>query len=151
MRGYLCDILESMRGFIIFLVIVAGIFFGVGETRGWLVGVVGNTPVFAYKTDGSISATRRLLNTDEFTFAVSGEVTKGSVIVYVTYERPQSFQNQSQRALAESIEYEQPFRKGEPINIEETVGKGQGVYKVRLDFTNGSGKFDVTLPSAGQL
>lgn len=140
-----------MRGFIIFLVIVAGIFFGVGETRGWLVGVVGNTPIFAYKTDGSLSATRRLVNADEFTFGVNGEVQKGSVLVFVTYERPQSFQNQSQRSLPESVEYEQAFRKGETINIEETVGKGKGIYKVRLDFTNGSGKFDITLPSAGQL
>lgn len=140
-----------MRGFIIFLVIVVGIFFGVGETRGWLVGVVGNTPIFAYKTDGSISGTRRLLNADEFVFSVGGEVTKGSVVVSVTYERPQSFQDQSKRALPERVEFEEAFREGEKINLQATVGKGAGVYKIRLNFSNGSGKFDVTLPNAGEL
>lgn len=140
-----------MRGFLIFIAVVAAVFFGVGQTRGWLVGVVGNTPIFAYNTSASISGMRNALNSEEINFSVEGKVQKGTVVVEATYERPQSFQNQTQKALPERTLFTQEFRKGETITVNEVVKGGQGFYRVRLSFNKGSGRFKVTLPDAGTL
>lgn len=140
-----------MRGLFFAIILVVGVTFLVGETRGILVGVVGSTDIFAYKSNGAIAGNRTTFNSSEFSFSVVGKVGDGSVAVNVTYSRPQNFKDPTLARINERSIYEEVFHEGDIINLHETLRRGKGVYRVVLTFAQGTGRFTVTIPISASL
>ena len=140
-----------MKAFGIFLLLCIGIFFGVGETRGWSLGVASQTPVFAYKTDADVTAVRRVVNAEEIAFSLSGRVNRGSVKVEAYYEKTASFQKGSAGEDAKLL-FEQDFSQGQDIRIDhQLLSEGKGNYRINLLFEGASGLFHLTLPKGAEL
>ena len=140
-----------MRDFIIFLAVCALIFFGVGETRGWHVGVLSQTPIFVYKSTSDAEAVRRLTSVDELPFTLSGELRSGTVVLEAYYERPESFQNPTQRILPERRVFERTFRAGQPIDFTDVLSGGRGVYTLRVIFDDATGRVRLNVPDSSDL
>ncbi|UCH26742.1 MAG: hypothetical protein JSV66_03590 [Trueperaceae bacterium] len=126
------------------------VFFGVGEWRGWYLGVPAQTPMFIYKKDHVALATRRTINTEHLPFEVSGKVQRGNVKLEVLYELTASFQNRTKGAPERSL-FEQVYTKGQTIAINERFEAGKGIYRVRLTFSDATGLFSLKLPTSSQL
>lgn len=139
-----------MRDFIIFVIFVVAVFFGIGEWQGWFLGIPGQTPVYVYKRDFVANATRRTINREELPLSVSGKVRRGTVTVRATFRKPDSFQAGT-RGSEEKEVFEQEFRAGQIINLSELIDEGVGVYRVQLIFNDATGLFKVKLPSASEL
>ena len=133
-----------------FLVVVAVLAFVAGEWWGFNLGVAGQTPVVAYKADGVSQAVRRTINRDSLPVNISGQVRHGSVTVQVLFERPASFQTGAAGLPQETV-FQRVYNTGERIALNELVEAGTGIYTVVLDFNEGSGLFNVSLPTAAEL
>jgi hypothetical protein len=139
-----------VRGFLMFAVFLGAVFFGVGEFRGWTVGIPSQTPILAYKSEGSVGATRRTVNRQDFPFTVSGKVNAGKVRVEGYFEVPTSFQS-GKAGKPEKLVFEEEFSKGQSINISETLKNGQGQYRLKILFQDATGVFRVKVPKGIEL
>jgi len=139
-----------MRRLLIFLLVIAGIMLAIGELRGLFLGIPGQTPVLAYKTDHAARSTRRTINRDSLPVRLTGDVRHGSLLVSIVFERPQSFQTGA-AALPPQTVFERTYRAGESVNLDETISEGRGDYTVLLEFSEGTGLFTLKLPAAAEL
>jgi hypothetical protein len=139
-----------MRDLLVFCIIVGVLFFGVGEWRGWYLGVPSQTPVYVYKKSHVATATRRTINLDHLPLSVAGDVQQGNVTVAVYYERPFSYQT-GQAPRAEAKVFERSFTRGQRISLNQVLAQGQGIYRVQLQFEDATGLFRVDLPTAAEL
>lgn len=139
-----------MRDFLVFCVVTGVLFFGVGEWRGWYLGIPSQTPMFVYKKDHVASATRRTINLREMPVRVTGSVQEGEVTVVVFHERPFSYQT-SQPAKPETKVFERKFSRGQRIAINESIDQGYGFYRVALEFEDATGYFSMKLPTNAEL
>lgn len=139
-----------MRDFLVFLVVLAVGFFAIGETVGWDVGFPSQTPVFVYKRDGQVEATRRALNTDAMPVRLFGTVRHGSVTVRIDYQKSESFQTGKLAGPKLKI-FEQTYRQGERIAIDQAFQSGIGDYSVVLTFDQATGLFRLKMPGQSQL
>jgi hypothetical protein len=139
-----------MRDLLVFCVVAAVVFFGVGEWRGWYLGIPSQTPIYVYKKSHDASATRRTINLDYLPLNVSGDVQDGSVTVAVYYERPFSYQT-SRAARPETRVFERSYTKGQRISLNQVVAEGQGIYRVLFEFQDATGFFRLKLPTAAEL
>lgn len=139
-----------MRDTLIFILFLVAVFVGVGEWRGWYVGVPGSTPVFVYKKDHRAVSEVRTVTRSDMPIEVSGRVRRGSVTLQVSYERPASFQTGG-GALPERLVFEQTYRTGQTIAFREVLAEGRGVYRVTLTYADASGTFRLRFPRASEL
>lgn len=139
-----------MRGFLVFAVVLAAFFFGIGEYKGWMVGIPGQMPLMVYKSEATASAVRRTVNRQDMPFSLSGTVKNGTVRVEGYFKVPQSFQS-GKAGKAEKLVFEKEFSKGETISLNETLKKGQGEYRIVIKFDNTTGVFKVGLPKGIEL
>lgn len=139
-----------MRDIVIFLLILTGIFFAVGEWNGWYLGVPGQTPVLLYKKDHYARTPIRTVARDDMPLAISGQVRAGSVKVQVFYERPASFQTNLQGAPERMI-YETTFTRGQRVALDEVFDEGRGIYTIAMTYDGASGTFRFTHPRASEL
>lgn len=139
-----------MRGFLGFLLVLAIIFFAVGETRGWYIGIAGQTPILVYKKDHTATTSRRTTQRTDMPVRFSGEVRNGSVTLEVRYQQPSSFQTGA-AAGAETKLYEATFVKGQRIALDRVFEKGGGVYTVVMRYQDATGIFTLTLPTGTDL
>ncbi len=139
-----------MRGFLVLVVVLAAFFFGIGEYKGWMVGIPGQMPLMVYKSEATATATRRTVNRQDLPFSINGVVKSGTVKVEGYYGVPKSFQS-GKAGKAEKMVFEKEFQKGERINLSETLKNGQGEYRIIVKFDNATGVFKVTLPKGIDL
>jgi hypothetical protein len=139
--------MRDVLGFLVFGLIV---FFVVGETVGWNVGVAGQTPVWVYKRDGTASAQRRTITRGDMPVEVEGRVRDGQVDVTVVFEDRGSFQTNRAPDPA-SVVFEESFRSGQRIAIDEVFEEGRGSYLVELRFHGATGVFRVRMPTGTEL
>lgn len=139
-----------MRGFLTFLVIAAIVFFAVGETHGWYLGIPSHTPVFVYKMTASGQASRQTFNVDALPVKLTGTVRHGSVEVKVVFQTPESFQSMKPAGPDDTI-FEQTYSKGQRIAIDRKFEGGKGDYTVVLNFTDATGLFRLVVPNENQL
>ena len=146
MRGYN----RNVRDFLGFLVILAVIFFVVGEINGWYLGVAAQTPIVVYKKDFTADTSRRTVMREDMPVAFNGQVRRGTVTVRVYYERSESFQT-GQQGQARTTLFERTYRVGERIFLDETFTAGGGVYTVSVVYDDATGVFRMTLPGGPDL
>jgi hypothetical protein len=139
--------MRDLVGFAIFCTIV---FFAVGETVGWNVGFPGSTPVFVYKRDAVATVERRTVTRTDMPVAVSGLVRRGEVEVTVVYQDMGSFQTNRSARPPETV-YQETFRLGQRVVVDEVFRRGAGRYEVTLIYRDASGTFRIELPPASQL
>ncbi len=139
-----------MRGFLTFLVLLVIVFFAVGETHGWYLGVPSHTPVFVYKMTATGEAGRHTFNVDAMPVRLTGTVRHGSVEVKVIYQRPESFQSGTPAGAADTL-FDRTYQTGDRIAIDEDFKGGQGDYTVQLQFNDATGFFRLFLPTEAQL
>lgn len=139
-----------MRGFLIFILFLAAVFFAVGEWQGWYLGVPGHTPIFVYKKTYTSVTSRQLYTAKTFEFAVNGNLSRGSLTVEGTYEYPGSFQDGTQ-AKPERVIFSKDFHAGQAVHVSEEMTEGIGIYRVKLIFDDATGTFREKLPPAGTL
>lgn len=139
-----------MRDLLGFILVLAVVFFVVGEFRGWYLGVPTQTPILLYKKDFTAETTRRTVMRDDMPVRFSGLVRRGSVTVTVLYERPDSFQT-GQQGRAEVSLFERTYRQGENIVLDELFDSGGGIYTVRVDYQDATGLFRLSLPGGSEL
>jgi len=139
-----------MRGFLTFLVLLAIVFFAVGETHGWYLGLPSHTPVFVYKMTATGQATRRAFNTDALPVRLTGTVRHGSVKVEVIFQKPESIQN-SMPAGPQDTVFDRTYQTGDRIAIDQSFKYGKGDYTVRLQFNDATGLFRLRVPNENQL
>lgn len=142
--------MSAMRDFLGFLVFGLIVFFVVGETVGWNVGIAGQTPVLVYKRDGSALASRRTVMSDAMPVTVEGRVRDGDVVLRVVYEDTGSFQT-NQAGEPPELVFEETYRRGQRIAVDEVFEEGRGVYRVELTFRAATGVFRVGLPDGSEL
>lgn len=135
-----------MREFLGFLFFLAIVFFVVGETVGWNVGVPGSTPVGVYKRSGVVEAEADTIRSNEMRLGINGRVRAGSVEVVIRYQDTGSFQNNRPPEPVEMI-YRETFQRGQRIAIDQNFAEGGGTYGVRLTFRDATGVFNVKFPS----
>ena len=139
-----------MRDIVIFLLLVVAVFIGIGEWRGWYLGVPGTTPVVLYKMDHRAVTDRRTVTRSDMPITIEGRVRRGTVTVQVTYERPVSFQTgaggQPERAV-----FEQTYRTGQRIALNQVFAEGGGIYRVRMTYADVSGTFTFRFPRPSEL
>ena len=141
-----------MRTLLGWLVVLAVVFFGVGEfAGGWYLGVASQTPVLVYKKTVAKAVTRRAQSATELPFEVNGVLQSGTLTVQGIYERPESFQNPDAASSAAQVYFTQTFPAGRPIHISETLRQGAGIYTVRLIFRDATGRLSVAVPNNSAL
>jgi hypothetical protein len=139
-----------MRGFLVLVVVLVAFFFGIGEWKGWMVGIPGQIPVMVYKSEASTSSIRRTVNRQDLPFSVQGTVKNGSVRVEGYFMIPKSFQS-GKAGKPEKLVFEKNFNKGERIDLSESLKHGQGEYRIVIKFDNATGMFKVKLPKGIEL
>ncbi|HRN18892.1 MAG: hypothetical protein WC972_00825 [Trueperaceae bacterium] len=139
-----------MRGFIGFLVIVAIVFFAVGETRGWYLGIPGQTPILVYKKDFTSTTTRRTMQRTDMPVRFTGDVRNGTVKVEVHYQRPSSFQTNTPAGQDSRI-FEGTYVKGQRVALDRIFENGGGVYTVKVTYQDATGIFNLKLPGGPDL
>lgn len=140
-----------MRGLLTFALILVVIFFGVGEWRGWLLGLPSQTPFLVYKMTTVHTQERRARTASEFTFSLEGRLRRGRLVVEGSYERPGSFQTPGQQAQPERIVFRDEFHAGDPVQVNQRMSQGSGIYRVRMRFDDATGTFRLQLPPGHQL
>jgi hypothetical protein len=141
-----------MRDFLIFLVVLTIIFFAVGETRGWYLGVPGQTPMFVYKKDYVAQTTLRTINVTSLPVNLRGTVRRGTVKVEIIFEDRGSFQDNTEGQLrGRVVLFEQEYRTGQRVVINEAFEGGVGFYLIRLTFEDANGTFRLTVPKSSAL
>jgi len=141
---------HGMREFLGFVLFAAIVFFAVGETVGWNVGVAGSTPVFVYKRDGGASTARRTIQRDAMPIEVEGRVRDGQVRVQIVYQDTGSFQT-NRSAEPPELVFEETYQRGQRIAIDEVFDEGRGEYTIDLTFSGATGLFRVVVPDNSQL
>lgn len=139
-----------MRGLITFLVLLAIVFFAVGETRGWYLGYPTQTPILLYKKDQRADTTRRTVSRNDMPISLSGEVKRGSVTLQVRYQRPSSFQT-GQAGGAEQTVFEETWRKGQRIAFDRLFELGGGIYTATITYKDATGIFRLGMPNGIDL
>ncbi len=139
-----------MRQFLVFLVVVAVALFAIGEWRGLYLGILGQTPVVAYKTDHTAQSSRRTINASSLPVNLSGTLRDGTLVVRVTYERATSFQTGAAAQARETV-FERTYRRGERVALNELIQEGTGTYTVWLEFGQATGWFRLRLPTGAEL
>ncbi len=139
-----------MRGLITFLVILAIIFFAVGETRGWYLGYATQTPILVYKKDHTARTMRQTVTRTDMPIGFSGEVRRGSVHLQIRYQRPSSFQTGA-AAGAEQVVFEQTYTQGQRIAFDRLLELGNGIYTVIVTYTDATGIFNLSMPNGVDL
>jgi hypothetical protein len=139
-----------VRDIVIFLLILVGIYFAVGEWRGWYLGVPGQTPVVLYKKDHYARTPVRTVVRDDMPLSVNGQVRAGSVKVQVFYERPASFQTNAP-GLPERMIHESTYTRGQRIALNEVFAEGRGIYTVAMTYEDASGTFRFGFPRPSEL
>jgi hypothetical protein len=139
-----------MRDFLIFVAVLAAVFFGIGEWQGWQLGAPGQTPVFVYKKDAVTLATRRTINRNDFPYTVSGRVQRGRVTVEGYYQQGASFQTNAP-AGPEHLIFRETFTQGQQIALQGAMRQGVGYYRIRLVFEDATGLFRVQVPRGSEL
>ena len=139
-----------MRGFLTFLLVLAVIFFAVGETRGWYLGIPGQTPILVYKKDHFAETTRRTLQRTDMPVQFSGEVKRGAVTVEIRYQQPSSFQT-NQAAGAQRKLFEETYRAPQRIALDRVFEAGGGVYSVIVTYEDATGIFRLEVPGGIDL
>lgn len=139
-----------MRDLLGFLLILAVVFFVVGETRGWYLGVPSQTPIFVYKKDHVATTTRRTIMRTDMPVRFTGNVRRGSVTLSVAYERPDSFQT-SQTGQPPRVIFERTFTAGQRAFVDELFSEGGGVYTVTMTYQDATGLFNLQLPGGQDL
>ncbi|MFA5550778.1 MAG: hypothetical protein WDA03_04095 [Trueperaceae bacterium] len=139
-----------MRGLITFLIIVAVVFFAVGEARGWYLGFPTQTPILVYKKDHTADTSRRTLSRTDMPVRFTGEVQRGSVHLEVRYQRPSSFQTNT-GAGSEQVVFEQTWTRGQRIAFDRLFELGGGVYTVYITYSDATGIFRLTMPDGIDL
>jgi hypothetical protein len=139
-----------MRDLLGFLLVLAAVFFVVGELRGWYLGVPTQTPILLYKMDHVAETSRRTVMRDDMPVSFSGLVRRGAVTVAVTYERPASFQTSAQGRPQQTV-FERTYRAGEQIALNEVFALGGGVYRVKVTYQDATGLFRLDMPGGSDL
>jgi hypothetical protein len=139
-----------MRDFLIFVAILAAVFFGIGEWQGWYLGIPGQTPVFVYKKDAAGELTRRTINRNDFPFEVSGTVRRGKVTVEGYYQQGASFQANTPAGPEQRV-FKREYGVGQRIDLQDTMRQGTGYYRIRLVFEDATGLFRVKVPRGSEL
>jgi len=136
-----------VRGLIQFAIFIAAIFFIVGNFfGGWYLGILPQTQAFLYKKTYTATVTRRAISRSDLPFTIKGKLSDGSVTLQAIYEKPTSFQNPNRKAIAPKVYFEETFEANQPILISEELELGQGVYRIRLQFTDATGRIEVEVP-----
>ncbi len=139
-----------MRDLLGFILVLAAIFFVVGELRGWYLGVPTQTPILLYKMDHVAETSRRTVMRDDMPVRFGGDVRRGTVTVTVLFERPTSFQT-GRQGQAETKLFERTYRTGERIAMSELFELGGGVYTVRVAYQDATGVFRLEMPGGPDL
>ena len=139
-----------MKELLGFIAVMAALFFGIGETKGWTVGLPSQMPVMVYKSDGSVLAKRRLTTAKELPFEMKGEVKNGRVTVRAFHQKGGSFQS-GQQAGTERPIFDETFTQGQTIRLNELFRNGDGNYRIELAFDEATGVFNVTMPKGSEL
>ena len=139
-----------MRDIIVFLLILTGIFFAVGEWRGWYLGIPNQTPILVYKNDHVARTPIRTVTRDDMPINVSGQVRRGSVRVQVLFESPASIQTSAAAQPQRGI-FDQTFTRGQRLALDEVFHEGRGVYTVVMTYADASGTFRINYPVSSQL
>lgn len=139
-----------MRGFLTFLVILAIVFFAVGETAGWYLGIPSQTPVFVYKRTATGRASRQAFNVDAVPIRLTGAVRHGSVEVKITFQQPSSVQSNTQAGPLNTL-LDRTYQTGQHIAVNQSFKAGKGVYTVVLSFKDATGLFRLYMPNENQL
>ncbi len=139
-----------MRDLVIFLLLIVAVFIGIGEWRGWYLGVPGTTPVIVYKMDHRAVTEVRTVTRSDMPIRMEGRVRQGTVTVAVTYERPVSFQTGG-AAVPERVLLEQTYATGQRIALNQTFDAGRGIYRVRVTYADVSGTFRFSFPRPSEL
>jgi hypothetical protein len=139
-----------MRDLIVFLLILTGIFFAIGEWRGWYLGVPNQTPVYVYKKDHYARVPIRTVTRSDMPIAIDGQVRQGTVRVQILFESPASFQTGA-AAVPERVVFEQAFGRGQRVTLDQTFNEGRGIYVIALTFEDASGTFRIRHPVSSQL
>ena len=141
-----------MRNLIVWPIVLALVFFGVGEfAGGWYLGVAPQTPVLIYKKTTSRTVSRSTATEASFPFKVDGSLSRGTLTVEGSYELPASFQNPGARPIAAQVFFTETFSAGTPIHVDQTLQNGVGDYTVRLIFTDATGRLRVEVPANNEL
>jgi len=139
-----------MRGFLIFLVLLVIVFFAVGETHGWYLGLPSHTPVFVYKMTARGQATRQTFNADALPVRLTGSVRHGNVEITVIFQKPESIQSNKQAGPQDTI-FDRTYQAGDRIAIDQSFKSGKGDYTIVLQFNDATGLFRLRLPNENQL
>lgn len=139
-----------MKELLGFVAVMAGLFFGVGEFKGWTLGLPSQMPVMVYKSDGNVTAERRLTTATQLPFEMTGQVKRGSVTVQAFHQTAGSYQQQKAAGKEQAV-FEQTFTKGETINLKEILANGNGNYRIEFKFNDATGVFNVDLPKGSEL
>jgi len=139
-----------VRDFLGFLLVLAVIFFVVGEISGWYLGVASQTPILVYKKDYTAETTRRTVSREDMPVKFTGQVRRGAVTLTVAYERSDSFQT-GRQGQARTTLYERTYRVGERIFLDELFTSGPGLYSVKVVYQDATGVFRMTLPGGSEL
>ncbi len=139
-----------MRGLLTFLVVLAIVFFAVGETRGWYLGIPGQTPIMVYKSDHFAETTRRTTQRNDMPVRFTGEVKRGAVTVEVRYQKPTSFQT-NQAAGDQRKLFLETYRAPQRIALDRVFESGGGVYTVMVTYEDASGIFKLEVPGGIDL
>src|SRR5690606_12901738 len=142
--------LRCMRDLLGFLLVLAAVFFIVGETRGWYLGIPTQTPILLYKKDHTAETSRRTVMRDDMPVSFSGQVRRGSVTLTVRYEQPASFQTGRAGRSAVTL-FERSYRQGENIAFSEVFDAGGGVYTVQVNYQDATGLFRLNMPGGSEL
>lgn len=139
-----------MRGLLTFLVVLAIVFFVVGETRGWYVGIPGQTPILVYKKGHFAETTRRTLQRTDMPVRFTGEVKRGAVTIEVRHQQPSSFQT-NQAAGAQRTLFKETYRAPQRIALDRVFESGGGVYSVMVTYEDATGVFRLEVPGGVDL
>lgn len=139
-----------MRGLLTFLVLLAIVFFAVGETAGWYLGLPGQTPVLVYKKERVTEVSVRTVNRSDMPLTFTGDVKRGSVNLEVRYQRPSSFQT-GQAAGAQQVIHQERYTAGQRINFDRRFSMGGGIYTVVLAYHDATGIFQLRHPRGSEL
>lgn len=140
----------GVRDLVIFLLILTGIFFAIGEWQGWYLGIPNQTPVYVYKKDHYARTPIRTVTRSDMPIAIEGRVRQGTVRVQVLYESPASFQTGA-AAIPERTVFDQAFGTGQRVAVDQTFSHGRGIYTITMTYENASGTFRFRYPVASQL
>jgi hypothetical protein len=125
------------------------VFIGVGEWRGWYLGVPGSTPVVVYKMDHrAVSTPHGHADRHADRHGGSGASGHGHG---AGHPRAPRASRPGPSALPERVVFEQVYRAGQRIVLNQTFDEGGGVYRLRVTYADASGTFTFRLPPSSQL